>query len=703
MAIENLKLNDGDFSGQDISSLPDRPSDAGITTAQLKARFDQIGKVILGLGRFNRLIDALMSKTAGDSGANNIGVSPIEGISGGNVQAALGEMSALSRNAAAAAEIAAAQGNAAESAAKIAAEATESATEKAAAAETAAQNATVQAREAAVAAQAASTSATNATVAAEGATEAANKATTAANNASDNATAAAAAASAAVQAANTASEQALTASAKADEASTKADTAATQGKAAEQAANSAAAAAQTAASSATNATTAAENAAKAATAATTAANQASEAALAANAKATAAEAAANTATEKAETAITKADEATTKAETAATQGEAAAQAANSAQAAATSAANAANAATNAIVEVKGYADEKAQEAKDYVDNAIIKSGAVTSVFGRAGAIVAQAGDYTAEMVGAPTVEEMEAAIAAKEDTFIATRGETTAEEVMAAINAKKSVFARSGNAFYPLYNYDSGLIRFAATYQSTTTHFTLNRETSAWASGSTSHATKAEVNSKLPNSTTAADIGGIASSEKGVADGVATLDSSGKVPSGQLPSMDYIPTSQKGAAGGVASLNSNGKLVQMPTAADVGAIAAGTTAAQLGGIAATEKGAKSGVATLDSSGKLVQMPTAQDVGAANKSTSATATLLASAWADKTYTLSVSGVTASSNQEILPAVDITQEQLEALQAANIQDGGQSSGKITLKAFGDVPAVDIPIRIILRGDA
>ena len=51
MAIENLKLNDSDFAGQDISSLPDRPSDAGITTAELKARFDKIGKIILGLIR----------------------------------------------------------------------------------------------------------------------------------------------------------------------------------------------------------------------------------------------------------------------------------------------------------------------------------------------------------------------------------------------------------------------------------------------------------------------------------------------------------------------------------------------------------------------------------------------------------------------------------------------------------------------------
>lgn len=46
----------------------------------------------------------------------------------------------------------------------------------------------------------------------------------------------------------------------------------------------------------------------------------------------------------------------------------------------------------------------------------------------------------------------------------------------------------------------------------------------------------------------------------GVADGVASLDASGKVPSSQLPSLNYIPTSQKGAASGVASLDSSGKV-----------------------------------------------------------------------------------------------------------------------------------------------
>lgn len=38
--------------------------------------------------------------------------------------------------------------------------------------------------------------------------------------------------------------------------------------------------------------------------------------------------------------------------------------------------------------------------KGYVDNIALEAGAVTSVFGRAGGVVAQAGDYTPEMVGA---------------------------------------------------------------------------------------------------------------------------------------------------------------------------------------------------------------------------------------------------------------------------------------------------------------
>lgn len=89
-------------------------------------------------------------------------------------------------------------------------------------------------------------------------------------------------------------------------------------------------------------------------------------------------------------------------------------------------------------------------------------------------------------------------------------------------------------------------------------------------------------------------------------------------------------------------------------------------------------------------------------GKAAKATIVTATLAANGWADGAYILTVDDVTATSNQEILPAVNITAEQLEALQGANIQDGGQTAGNVTLKAYGDVPTIDIPIRIIKRGD-
>lgn len=83
-----------------------------------------------------------------------------------------------------------------------------------------------------------------------------------------------------------------------------------------------------------------------------------------------------------------------------------------------------------------------------------------------------------------------------------------------------------------------------------------------------------------------------------------------------------------------------------------------------------------------------------------------ATLLAASWtgseAPFVYTLAIAGVTATSYQELVPAVNITAEQLTALQAANITDGGQAAGTMTLKAYGKKPTVDIPIRVIKEGE-
>ncbi len=90
----------------------------------------------------------------------------------------------------------------------------------------------------------------------------------------------------------------------------------------------------------------------------------------------------------------------------------------------------------------------------------------------------------------------------------------------------------------------------------------------------------------------------------------------------------------------------------------------------------------------------------------DRSRTITATLNHAQWQGSsppyTYRLSITGVTATSNQDIVFSSSITASQLAAAQAANIQDGGQSAGVITLKAWGYKPVSDIPVRVILRRD-
>lgn len=105
--------------------------------------------------------------------------------------------------------------------------------------------------------------------------------------------------------------------------------------------------------------------------------------------------------------------------------------------------------------------------------------------------------------------------------------------------------------------------------------------------------------------------------------------------------------------------------------------------------------------------------TADSIGAASKEyvdsvatgTTLSVTLASASWtgtaAPYTYTISNSAITATSMQELSPATDITADQLTALQNANIIDGGQAAGSMTLKAFGEKPSVDIPVRIIVKG--
>lgn len=68
----------------------------------------------------------------------------------------------------------------------------------------------------------------------------------------------------------------------------------------------------------------------------------------------------------------------------------------------------------------------------------------------------------------------------------------------------------------------------------------------------------------------------------------------------------------------------------------------------------------------------------------------------------TQTVSADEVTATSINEIIPPENVTNAQLNALQAANLQDGGQSAGTISLIAHGKKPDIDLPVRIIIRSD-
>lgn len=78
------------------------------------------------------------------------------------------------------------------------------------------------------------------------------------------------------------------------------------------------------------------------------------------------------------------------------------------------------------------------------------------------------------------------------------------------------------------------------------------------------------------------------------------------------------------------------------------------------------------------------------------------TLSSSGWSSGTYTIQDSLITATSNQEIIPAQSITSDQYKALVKASIVATGQSAGSITIKAFGTTPTINIPVTIIFRGE-
>lgn len=96
---------------------------------------------------------------------------------------------------------------------------------------------------------------------------------------------------------------------------------------------------------------------------------------------------------------------------------------------------------------------------------------------------------------------------------------------------------------------------------------------------------------------------------------------------------------------------------------------------------------------------------AKDVGAAVPSVTVTFTLSVAAWSGSTapftQTVTVSGVTASSNGSVGLANAATDAQWDAAVKAQIRKTVQGANSLTFKAYGSKPTVNLPCAVTLIG--
>ena len=59
MALQDYKITEQDYTGKDVASLPDEPSEAGVSAAELKAAFDRLTKEVV-VPKHNSLVAASM-------------------------------------------------------------------------------------------------------------------------------------------------------------------------------------------------------------------------------------------------------------------------------------------------------------------------------------------------------------------------------------------------------------------------------------------------------------------------------------------------------------------------------------------------------------------------------------------------------------------------------------------------------------------
>ena len=210
-------------------------------------------------------------------------------------------------------------------------------------------------------------------------------------------------------------------------------------------------------------------------------------------------------------------------------------------------------------------------------------------------------------------------------------------------------------------------------------------------------------------SITAAGLGAIPTTEKGAAGGVATLGSDGKVPSTQLPEMNYDPAGS--AAGVQANLTTHINDKNNPhgvTASQIGAVPTATTVngkPLTGNISLTAGDVGAVPTTRTVNGKALSSDitlSAGDVGAATKAVY-TATLSTS-WSGSgpyTQTVNISGITS----DMVPVVDVVlssssstaKNQLAAW--ACVGKIVTNNGSITATCYDEKPTTSIPIQLLV----
>lgn len=90
---------------------------------------------------------------------------------------------------------------------------------------------------------------------------------------------------------------------------------------------------------------------------------------------------------------------------------------------------------------------------------------------------------------------------------------------------------------------------------------------------------------------------------------------------------------------------------------------------------------------------------------AEKSRLVSASLPETGWIGEdshTITISVPGITVDTMVEIMVSEDANIAQKTAWAEAGIVSGSTGTGTVSLEAIGEVPKIDIPVTLIVRGD-